>query len=209
MSGGSAPRSATLAWVALTATLGAGLVGAIRQRREARRIRAGALPRAGAAAVILPSSPEGALARRLATWTPAAPTSALGRVAAMAWASPLTAVGLALGATTGGRARWDDEHGCLVIEGARAGSARLLRVVGAGANAMGHVVVSTYGRTPPVVLAHEAGHVRQAERLGPLLFPVYVWSAARYGYRDNPIERGARLAARRWLDAGSVSAPRP
>lgn len=198
---GPAPRIVTLGWVVLTATLGAGIVGAARQRREARRIRAGELARGGAAAVIHPSSAEGVLARRLAVWTPPAPTTPLGRVAATVWASPLTAVGLALGATTGGRARWDGEHGCLVIEGARTGSARLLRVVGAGANAMGHVVVSTYQVTPPVVLAHEAGHVRQAERLGPLLFPIYLWSSARYGYRDNPVERGARLAARRWLDA--------
>lgn len=198
---GAARRTATVGWVVLTATLGAGLVGAVRQRREGRRVRAGELPRAGAAAVVLPSAAEGALARRLATWTPAAPTSPLARVAAIAWASPLTAAGLVLGATTGGRARWDEEHGCVVIEGARGGSARLLRVVGAGANAIGHVVVSTYDRTPPVVLAHEAGHVRQAERLGPLLFPIYLWSSARYGYRDNPIERGARLAARRWVEA--------
>ncbi|MBW3619343.1 MAG: hypothetical protein KY461_03800 [Actinobacteria bacterium] len=191
-------RVAAVAWAAVAATLVAGVVGALRQRSEKRRTRSGELPRAGAAAVIVPASAEGPLARRLATWTPTAPTSTLGRVAATAWASPLTAVGLLLAATTGGRPRWDAEHGCLVVEGARTGSARLLRIVGAGANAMGHVVVSTYERTPPVVLAHEAGHVRQAERLGPLLFPIYVWSSARYGYRDNPIERGARAAARRW-----------
>lgn len=199
-------RAAAVAWGFLTATLAAGVVGAVRQRREGGRVRAGELSRAGAAAVVLPTTAEGPLARRLATWTPSAPTSSLGRAAATAWASPLTAVGLLLAATTGGRRRWDEEHGCLVVEGAGGGSARLLRVVGAGANAMGHVVVSTYERTPPVVLAHEAGHVRQAERLGPLLFPIYLWSAARYGYRDNPIERGARAAARRWLDAQPRSA---
>lgn len=205
---GPPSRVSAVAWTALAATLAAGLVGAWRQRRERNRIRTGELARAGPAAVILPASPQGPLARRLATWTPRAPTSLPGRVVATAWASPLTAVGLLLGATTRGRARWDTEHGCLVIEGARSGSARLLRFVGAGANAMGHVVVSTYARTPGVVLAHEAGHVRQAERLGPLLFPIYVWSSARYGYRDNPVERGARAAARRWLDeAQPVSAP--
>lgn len=192
---------ATVAWTALVATLAAGVVGAVRQRREKRGVRTGALPRAGAAAVILPPAGDGALARRLATWTPAEPRTAVGRVLTIAWASPLTAVGLLLGATTGGRPHWDAEHGCLVVEGAHAGSARLLRFVGAGANAMGHVVVSTYERTPAVVLAHEAGHVRQAERLGPLLFPVYLWCSARYGYRNNPIERGARAAARRWLEA--------
>lgn len=191
---------ATAARVAVGATLVAGLVGAIRQRREREQVKAGRVPRASAAALTLPPGREGPIARRLATWTPAPPRSRAGHVLATLWASPLTAVGLALAATTGGTPRWDDEHGCLVFEGARGGSARFLRLVGAGANAIGHVVVSTYETTPPLVLAHEAGHVRQAERLGPLLFPIYLWSSARYGYRDNPIERGARAAARRWLD---------
>jgi hypothetical protein len=194
------PSTVTLLRVAVAATLGAGAVGAVRQRRETHRIRAGDLPRAGAAAVTLPRRGDDPLAHRIATWTPTTPRTTLGRVAATAWASPLTAAGLVLAATTGGRARWDAGHGCLVVEGARGGSARFLRAVGAGANAIGHVVVSTYDETPPVVLAHEAGHVRQAERLGPLLFPAYLWASARYGYRDNPFERGARAAARRWLD---------
>ncbi len=192
---------ATVARAAVAATLTAGLVGAVRQRLERDRVRAGRATAASAAAVTLPPRREGALARRLASWTPAAPTTPAGRVVTTLWAAPVTAVGLVLAATTGGRPRWSDEHGCLVVEGARGGSARFLRAVGAGANAIGHVVVSTYDVTPPLVLAHEAGHVRQAERLGPLLFPLYLWSSARYGYRDNPIERGARAAARRWQGA--------
>lgn len=186
---------------ALTATLAAGVVGALRQRSETQRARAGHTIRIGPAGLTLAPRREGRLSRRLAAWTPAPPRSTLGRVAGTVWASPLTAAGLLMGATTGGRARWDAEHGCLVIEGATRGSARLLKTVGAGANAVGHVVVSTYDEIPPLVLAHEAGHVRQAERLGPLLFPIYLWSSARYGYRDNPIERGARAAAARWLAA--------
>ena len=38
-------------------------------------------------------------------------------------------------------------------------------------------------------------HVRQAERLGPLLPLLYAWFSARYGYRENPLERGARAGA--------------
>lgn len=200
-------------WVAaavslgVTATLAAGVVGAVRQRAEAGRVRRGAMTRATAATHTLAPASQGVLARRLATWTPPAPRTLPGRIAAMSWAAPLTAVGLVLASSTGGRPRWVPEHGCLVVEGARGGSARFLVAVGAGANAIGHVVVSTYDELPPLVLAHEAGHVRQAERLGPLLFPVYLWSSARYGYRDNPLEQGARAAARRWLEteAGRLS----
>lgn len=199
---------ATLLRGVVAATLAAGVVGALRQRAERDRVRRGAMPIAGAAARTLPPADEGPLARRLAVWTPAAPRTRVGRVAAATWAAPLTLVGLALAATTGGRPRWDGEHACLVVEGARGGSSRFLDAVGAGANAIGHVVVSTYDRIPPLVLAHEAGHVRQAERLGPLLFPIYLWSSARYGYRDNPIERGARAAARRWLDTSPGAATR-
>jgi hypothetical protein len=195
--------------VAVAATLAAGAIGALRQRRERDRARAGTMTRAGAAASTLPPPSEDSLSRWLAGWTPEAPRSGPGRILAIAWASPLSMVGLALAATTGGTARWSAEHGCLVVEGAHGGSARFLRMVGAGANAIGHVVVSTYPTTPPVVLAHEAGHVRQAERLGPLLFPLYLWASARYGYRDNPIERGARAAARRWLDLRQAATSRP
>ncbi|MEX0705789.1 MAG: hypothetical protein WD041_04155, partial [Nitriliruptoraceae bacterium] len=52
------------------------------------------------------------------------------------------------------------------------------------------------------LLAHEAVHVRQFERLGPLMVPVYLWLAARHGYRDHPLERAARLGARRATATG-------
>jgi hypothetical protein len=195
----SRSRAGAFARAATLATLAAGAVGAVRQRWERHQVRTGAMTRIGPAGQTLAPAREGTLARHLAAWTPDRPGTAAGRVAATVWAAPLTAAGLLLAATTGGRARWVPEHGCLLVEGATGGSARFLRAVGAGANAIGHVVVSTYDEIPPLVLAHEAGHVRQAERLGPALFPVYLWSSARYGYRDNPIERGARAAAARWL----------
>lgn len=185
--------------VAGWATLVAGVVGALRQRREAAAVRAGRLPPARSM-TRLAAPREGWLAARVARWAPARPRTRAGRALAFAWASPVTAAGLLLAATSGGRPAWNREHGCLVFEGAHTGSARVLRLVGAGANAIGHVVVSTYDPSPPALLAHEAGHVRQAERLGVLLLPLYVWFAARYGYRQNPVERGAREAARRWWE---------
>lgn len=183
------------------ATLAAGLVGVARQRSEAGRVRHGLLSPASAIADVAPAREPGPLGSRLAAWAPQRPATVAGRVAAALWASPLTAVGLALAALAGRPPRWDPEHGCLVVEGMRGPSAAALRAVGADANTIGQVVLSRYERTPPTLLAHEAVHVRQTERLGPLLFPAYVWLAARYGYRDHPLERSARTGARRALGA--------
>src|SRR5690606_16573805 len=113
------------------------------------------------------------------------------------WAGPMTVIGLGLAAAAGRRPRWDARHGCFVVDAIRGPSALALRLVGADANTIGQVVLSRHRRTPEVLLAHEAVHVRQTERLGPLLLPTYVWLAARYGYRDHPLERSARAGARR------------
>lgn len=138
----------------------------------------------------------GAVARSLATWVPVRPQSRFGRLCAALWASPLTGVGVALGLLSGGRPRWCEQHGCLVFEGAGGISGRVLESVGARANAIGQAVVVRGSDAPARLLAHEAVHVRQAERLGALLFPLYLWLSARYGYRDHPLERAARLGAR-------------
>lgn len=207
-----------LAWRFLVATVVAGLVGAARQRMEVQQVRGGERPRAPTAA---PAPPAEAVPSRvhkptvagtnslgdaLARWVPAAPTTPAGRVAAVVWASPLTLLGALVGATSGGRPRWSAEHGCVVIEGAHTGSARLLALVGAGANTLGHVVVSRYDPTQPLLLAHEAGHVRQAERLGVLLAPAYLWLSAVYGYHAHPLERSARTAAYRWRTTATTTA---
>jgi hypothetical protein len=183
-------------------TLVAGLVGVARQRDEAARVRRGQLRAATAAADVPPRRNAGRLGEAIATWDPARPTTRLGRLLAAVWAAPLTAVGLALAGSAGRRPRWDAEHGCLVVDGMRGPSAAALRAVGADANTIGQVVLSRHARTPPLLLAHEAVHVRQTERLGPLLLPTYVWLAARYGYRDHPLERSARAGARRRREAG-------
>jgi hypothetical protein len=182
------------------ATLAAGLIGVVRQRVEADRARRGELRPASAAADLAPARAPGALGARIAAWQPQRPTTTAGRIAAAVWASPLTVLGLALAALAGRRPRWDTTHACLVVDGIRGPSAVALRAVRADANTIGQVVLSRHDRTPDILLAHEAMHVRQTERLGPLLFPAYVWLGARYGYRDHPLERAARAGARRMVE---------
>ena len=184
------------------ATLGAGLVGVLRQRAESQAIRRGVLERATAASEVAPVARYGPLARRLAVWVPDPPATIPGRIAAGVWAGPLTAVGMAIAVVSGARPRWDPALRCFVTRGVRGPSAHALRAVGADANAIGQVVLSRGGEPQPVLLAHEAVHVRQAERLGPMLFVLYVWLGARYGYRDHPLERAARLGARRVRPSG-------
>lgn len=181
--------------VAITATLAAGAVGLWRQRREAMEARvAGVPPRRPAGDE--ESAGMGELARSLAAWVPTRPRGRLGRLAVGVWASPLTLVGVALGLLSGARPRWCQRYGCVVFEGAGGIHGRILESVGARANAIGQAVIVRGEDAPDHLLAHEAVHVRQAERFGALLFPLYLWLGARYGYRDHPLERAARLGAR-------------
>ena len=187
--------------VLLAATAGAAVVGLLRQRSEARAVRAGRLPRASAAATLSPRAAQAAWAERLASWVPDRPSTTAGRVAAAVWSAPLTAAGLVLAGLAGRLPRWDTGLGCFVVRGAGGPSRVALGLVGASANTVGLVVLSPGADPDPVLLAHEAIHARQAERLGPLLLPAYAWLSARYGYRDNPLERAARLGAARVRDA--------
>ena len=201
-------KRASVLDVALVLLLTAGAIGAVRRSRELAAVRRGEAAPVGPTTHVVASPSQGSVARRAGSWTPQRPVTRSGRLLAYLWASPATFVGLLVGVLTGGRPRWDDEHGCVVIEGARGGPARLLRAAGFTANAIGHVVVSTKAETPAALLAHEAGHVRQAERLGPLLLPLYVLWWARYGYRHHPLERGARASARRWRRSTPSARPR-
>jgi hypothetical protein len=180
----------------LAVTAAAGVVALGRQRREAREVARGALPRASAAAALAPRSRQPAWAERLAHWVPPRPSTPVGRALAAAWSAPLTAVGLLLALLAGRWPRWDEGLGCFVVRGAGGPSRVALTAVGASANTVGLVVLSPGATPDPVLLAHEAVHVRQAERLGPFVLPLYVWLSARYGYRDNPLERAARHGAR-------------
>jgi hypothetical protein len=187
----------TLLRLAGWATIAAGIVGVARQRAEAQRVRRGELPPAARIVDDLPQHPYGAWSRRLATWVPDRPRTPIGRTLGVVWAAPLTLVGAGLALASGRVPRWDPALGCLVARDVGGPSRVALRSVGAQANAIGHVVLAQGTAPPPALLAHEAVHVRQAERLGPLLVPAYLWLGARHGYRDHPLERAARLGARR------------
>lgn len=180
-----------LGTAAVAATLAAGVVGAWRQRRESR---APGPPRRPAE--LDDAEALGPVGRHLATWVPERPRTPLGRAAATAWAAPLSVLGVVLGLASGASPRWDPDRGCLVFEGARGPAGAALEAVGARANAIGQVVLVRRGTEAERLIDHEAVHVRQAERLGPLLFPTYLWLAARYGYADHPLERAARTGGR-------------
>jgi hypothetical protein len=187
---------------AAAATGVAGLVGVLRQRAEHQRVRRGELTPTGAASDLPPVRAPGRAGAAIASWRPSRPRTRRGRTAAALWAGPFTVVGVTLGVLGGVRPRWDPTHGCLVAAGVRGPSGAALAAVGADANTIGQTVLSRRPDPSPVLLAHESAHVRQTERLGPLLLPAYVWLAARYGYRDHPLERAARGAARDAIGRG-------
>lgn len=168
----------------------------LRQVREARAVRAGRRPRTHATSRVA-DTPRGPVARHVGTWTPARPRSGTGRLAAAAWSGPATLVGLLLARLGGRRPLWDARHGLWLAAGITGPPATALRLVGRGAVTVGQVVLSLRTELPPSVLAHEAAHVRQSERLGPLMPLLYAWWSARHGYRRHPLERAARRAARR------------
>lgn len=175
----------------------AGLVGAIRQRHEAQQVRRGELPPAGATADVACRVIYSNVAARLADWVPAPPPTPAQQLIARIWSAPLTAIGFVVAYAAGSRPHWRQDEQCYLAENAGGLSGTLLRFVGADANTIGRVVISTQPTTSKALFAHEVVHVRQAERLGPLMVPLYLLLAARYGYRDHPLERAARLGARR------------
>jgi len=187
-----------------TATLVAGVVGVARQRTEALRVRRGELAPDGPDGARPPASAHDPVSALLASWVPAPPRTLAGQWAATVWSAPLTAVGLAVAFASGARPRWDAGRRCLVATGVGGPSGLALRLVGAGANTVGQVVLCRSAEPSTALLDHEAVHVRQGERLGPLLIPAYLWLNALHGYRDNPLEhaarRGARAARAGWTD---------
>jgi hypothetical protein len=173
------------------------VVGTLRQRREAVAVRRGRLA---------PLGPDGDLdgpvvgpAPRLHTaiagWRPPTPRTRVGRWVARAWTGPSTVAGT-LTALLGGRLpRPEPRHGCLVAAPVRGVTAAALRAMGATAATIGTVVVSRRDPVGERLLRHEALHVRQQERLGPLFAPAYALAQAVWGYRRNPFEVAARRAA--------------
>lgn len=136
--------------------------------------------------------PLGPWTGRLATWVPPRPVTPQARLAAMVWAAPMTVVGLIIAAGSGARPRLRD--GVILFTPARALTGWTVRTRGYAAAAFGHVIVSVHEPTPHL-LAHELVHVRQAERFGAFMAPLYLVLLARYGYRDHPMEMAARLGA--------------
>lgn len=170
-----------------------------RRADELRRERAGELARLGPDSQTEPTVAVRGLAASVCTWEPP-PLPRSRRPVAMAWASPATFAGLALAWAGGSRPRWNADVGAFVATGVGGPSGWALERAGMGANTLGHTVVTRHDHLTERLLAHEAVHVRQFERLGLLLYPLYLWYSARYGYRDNPLEvaarRGADLARR-------------
>lgn len=148
---------------------------------------------------------EPAALTTLARWEPARPQGTLGRVAACSWAAPLTLPGLGLG-LAGGVTPYDHDGG-LVFATVRGLPRALLEWRGIAAMALGQTVICREEPTAPL-LAHELVHVRQAERLGPLLAPLYLALLALYGYARHPLERAARRAGRRARGESASQAPR-
>jgi hypothetical protein len=114
---------------------------------------------------------------------------------AIVWASPASALGLAVGLATlasGGTAR--RRGGVVEFHG---GAARWLLErfpMRPMAMTLGHTVLGLTGAGLDVVRRHELVHVRQYERWGPFLIPAYLfaslvlWLRGRDPYRDNPFE---------------------
>jgi hypothetical protein len=113
------------------------------------------------------------------------------------WAFPVTAVGLLLALVavlSGGSIRLRD--GVAEVSGGLVG--RLLRGNrfwrGGAAMTLGHVILARDGECLERSRAHEVCHVRQFERWGPLLLPVYwlvgAWLRCRgyHPYLDHPLE---------------------
>ncbi len=195
---------------AVVGVLGLGAAVAVRRGRQQRE-EPGSSPDLSGAPFRLESRPRGTAAQpanarvapppwepapltALASWEPPPPQSAVGRTAAYLWASPVTLLGLLIGAAAG--VRPVVRAGVLVFPHARGITGAVLRGAGYAAGAFGHVVVSTVDPSD-VLLAHELVHVRHAERLGAFLAPVYLGLLAVYGYARHPLERAARAAGRR------------
>jgi len=109
------------------------------------------------------------------------------RALAYVWALPGSVLGLLLGATTFTKPSRRD--GVLVFRGTR-GFAGLHMKLGFAAITLGHVMIVN---APPsdALWAHERVHVRQWERLGPLMLVAYPLASVA-GYRRNPFEAAAR-----------------
>lgn len=124
----------------------------------------------------------------------------LARIAAYAWASPNTLLGLVLGLVVlalGGRAHV--KCGSVEFYGGRLGTLASAAPPSCAFSAitLGHVILGVSAADLAACRRHEHVHVAQYERWGPLFLPAYACSSAwqfargRRPYRDNFFERQA------------------
>lgn len=124
----------------------------------------------------------------------------MSRLAGYLWASPNTAIGLALGLLAlllGARARI--VQGAIEFSGGRLGALVASPRLGCPFRAItfGHAILGADAATLDCARRHEQVHVRQYERWGPFFLPAYLlsslWQLAcgRRCYRDNWFEREA------------------
>ncbi len=119
------------------------------------------------------------------------------RLVGYLWALPVTLLGLLLALAarlTGGAVRC--RNGIVEVSGGLIG--RLLRGSrvhrGGAALTLGHVILARDAECLARSRAHELHHVRQFERWGPLLLPVYwtvgawLWCRGYHPYLDHPLE---------------------
>jgi hypothetical protein len=118
-----------------------------------------------------------------------------GRMAAYAWASPNTLIGLVAGLavlTCGGKVR--------IVRGVAEFAAGIPPRVRFDAITFGHVIIGVSEAKLAAARDHEHVHVRQYEAWGPFFLLAYVLSSAwqlvrgRSIYYDNYFERQARRA---------------
>lgn len=120
------------------------------------------------------------------------------------WAAPATLLGLLfapLAWASGGQVRCVggviEIHGGLV----RRFLSRLPVIGSAAAMTLGHAVIGQDQRSLDENRRHERVHVRQYERLGPLMIPAYLLASVlarlrgRHAYWDNAFEREAHRDA--------------
>jgi len=122
------------------------------------------------------------------------------RILAVLWASPYTLFGLGVGLaglSTGGHVRVRDR----VMEFHGGAVKWFVTHLPSGPSTMaitfGHTVLAQSEAALDISHDHEMVHVRQYERWGPFMGPVYLlcslvlWLARRRPYHDNPFERQA------------------
>lgn len=123
-----------------------------------------------------------------------------GRLAAYAWASPNSFIGLIAGIVIlcfGGQMQ--RVRGAIEFSGGLIASLVTSEAVACRYHAitLGHVILGTDETALSCAREHEHVHVRQYERWGPFFLPAYFASSAwqiilgRSGYRDNYFEREA------------------